>query len=104
MDKKDIFDLQAPELLIRALRGSKMRVLPDEKERNPVSIYVSDEMKEILRDYSKTTGFSMTIVGNLLLWSGVQLVTAQMEAIEAMEEEEFAAIDEMNAHQEGKKC
>ena len=104
MDKKDIFDLQAPELLIRALRGSKMRVLPDEKERNPVSVYVSDEMKGILRDYSKTTGFSMTIVANLLLWSGVQLLTAQMEALDAQEDEEHKAIDEMNAHQEGKKC
>lgn len=104
MEKKDIFDLQGPELLIRALRGSRIRVLPDEGERNPISVYIGDELKGILRDYVEKTGFSQTVVANLLLWSGVQLVTAQMEAIEAMEEEEFAAIDDMNAHQEGKKC
>lgn len=101
---RSIMDLHGVDLLVQKLRGSSIRVLADEKEKIPLSVRLSEELAEIIEDCVQKTGFSKNVVSNLLLWGGVQLLTAQMEAIEAMEEEEFAKIDEMNAHQEGKKC
>jgi hypothetical protein len=88
MVQREIFDLQGVELIVRKLRGSNIKVLADETERVAFSVRLSQDLADIIDGYVEKTGFSKNVLANLLLWGGVQLVTAQMENLDAQQEEE----------------